>query len=218
MINFWKKYKLWLSILITGILIGVAFFFVAYKLIVKIKSVSDVVQEKTIDNENNQSRIAKIPEMEAAQRSFREREADLDATLDEDKEIDFIKKLEALAEVTGNRISLKIDESDQKKAEAAKKGKNAEESILGSLPYDKYITVQINLEGGYSELVNFIHKIENFGYYLNIVSVNIIKNALKEAETQAGRSPFSASRSGGNITLEKETIKTVITVVVYLKK
>lgn len=218
MINFWKKYKLWLSILITGILIGVAFFFVAYKLIVKIKSVSDVVQEKTIDNENNQSRIAKIPEMEAAQRSFREREADLDATLDEDKEIDFIKKLEALAEVTGNRISLKIDELDQKKAEAAKKVKNAEESILGSLPYDKYITVQINLEGGYSELVNFIHKIENFGYYLNVVSINAVKNASKEAEAQKDRSPFSASRSGGNITLEKETIKTAITVVVYLKK
>lgn len=216
--DFWKKYKLWLSILITGLLIGAAFFFIAYKLIVKIKAVSNIVQEKTIDNESNQSRIAKIPEMEAAQRSFREREADLDATLDEDKEIDFIKKLEALAEVTGNKISLKIDELDQKKAEAAKKGKNAEESILGSLPYDKYITVQINLEGGYSELVNFIHKIENSGYYLNVVSVNAVKNASKEAETQKDRSPFSVSRSGGNITLEKETIKTAITVVVYLKK
>ncbi len=216
--DFWKKYKLWLSILITGILIGAAFFFVACKLIARIKAVSNVVQEKTIDNENSQSRIAKIPEMEAAQRSFQEREADLDATLDEDKEIDFIKKLEALAEVTGNRISLKIDEADQKKIEAAKGGKDAKESILGSLPYDKYITVQINLEGGYSELVNFIHKIENFGYYLNIVSINAVKNASAEAAAQTDRSPFSVSRSGGNITLEKETIKTVITVVVYLKK
>lgn len=209
---------MWLSILITGILIVAAFFLIAYKLIVKIKSVSNVVQEKTIDNENNQSRIAKIPEMETAQRSFREREADLDAALDEDKEIDFIKKLEALAEITGNKISLKIDETDPKKIGAVKGGKDARESILGNLPYDKYITVQINLEGGYSELINFIHKIENFGYYLNIVSINAVKNVSPEASAQKDRSPFSASRSGDQITLERDTIKTIITVVVYLKK
>lgn len=216
--TFLKKYKLWLSVSITGILIGTALFFIAYKLIVKIKETSDVVQKKTIDNENNQSRIAKIPEMEAAQRSFLEREADLDATMGEDKEIDFIKKLEALAEITGNRISLKIDETEQKKIESAKKAKDAEKSILGSLPYDKYITVQISLEGGYSEFINFVHKVENLGYYLNIVSINAARNASQEAGTRTDRSPFSASSSGGNITLEKETIKSVITLVVYLKK
>lgn len=215
--DFWKKYKLWLSILITGLLIGTAFFFIAYKLIIKIRETSDVVQEKTIDNENNQSRIAKIPEMEAAQQSFLERENDLDATLDESTEIDFIKKLEALAEITGNKINLKINETDPKQATAAK-AKDAKETILGGLPYDKYITVQINLEGGYSELVNFIHKIENFSYYLNIVSINAVKNASKEAGVQNGSSPFNASRSGDKITLEKETIKTTITAVVYLKK
>lgn len=193
-------------------------FFIAYKLIINIKAVSEVVQKKTIDNENNQSRIAKIPEMEAAQHSFLEREADLDATMGEDKEIDFIKKLEALAEITGNRISLKIDETEQKKMESAKKGKDAKESILGGLPYDKYITVQISLEGGYSEFVNFVHKVENLGYYLNVISINIVKNASQETGTQTDRSPFNSSRSGGNISLEKETIKSVITMVVYLKK
>jgi hypothetical protein len=217
--DFLKKYKAWLIAGITGILIGGSLLFVAYSLIGKIKATSNTVQEKTIDSENNQSRIAKIPELEAAARSFQERESDLDATMDESKEIDFIKKLEALAEITGNKISLKIDEAVQKKAEAAKSGKDAKETILGGLPYDKYITVQINLEGGYSELINFIHKIENSGFYLNVISINSVKNASKEAETQKDNSPFNASHSAADkITFEKETIKTVITIVVYLKK
>lgn len=216
--DFCKKHKLGLIVSITGFLIGAAFCCIAYKLVGKIETVSDIVQEKTIDSENNQSRITKIPEMEAAERSFRERESDLDATLDESKEIDFIKKLEALAEITGNRISLKIDETDPKKPAPAKKEKDAQENILGGLPYDKYITIQINLEGEYAELINFIHKIENFNYYLNIVSINAIKNASKEAEAQKDKSLFNASRSGNQIILERETIKTTITVVVYLKK
>jgi len=219
MTDFLKKHKAWIILILTGILISAAVFFVAYKLIVKIKAVSNIVQEKTIDSENNQSRIAKIPEMEAAERSFRERESDLSATMDEDKEIDFIKKLEALAEISGNKISLKIEEPDQKKTEAAKGSKDAKETILGSLPYDKYIAIQINLEGGYSEMINFIHKMENLGYYLNVVSISSIKNASKEENTQKDRSPFNASRSdGGKITLEKEAIKTTVTIVVYLKK
>lgn len=217
--DFLKKYKSWLIVGITGIFFASSILFGAYKLIGKIKATSNTVQEKTIDSENNQSRIAKIPELEAAVRSFQERESDLDATMEESKEIDFIKKLEALAEITGNKISLKIDEAVQKKAETAKPGKDVKETILGGLPYDKYITIQINLEGGYSELINFIHKIENFGYYLNVVSINAVKNASKETETQKDNSPFNASRSAGNkITFEKETIKTVITIIVYLKK
>lgn len=216
--DFLKKYKLWLGISMAGLLIGLASFFGAYKLIGSIGAVSEVVQKKTIDNENNQSRISKIPEMEAATRSFQERENDLDATLDEGKEVDFIKKLEALAEITGNKISLKIDETDQKKPAPAKADKDIKENILANLPYDKYITVQISLEGGYSELINFIHKIENFGYYLNIVSINAVKNASKESETQKDASPFKASSLRDKITFEKETIKTMIIVAVYLKK
>ncbi|MFA4818040.1 MAG: hypothetical protein WC608_04995 [Parcubacteria group bacterium] len=219
MIDFWKKYKLWLSVAITVVLIGTALFFGAYKLIENINFTSNVVQEKTIDNENNQSRIAKIPEMEAARQSFRERESDLDASLDESTEIDFIKKLEALAEITGNKISLKINEADPAKPASAAKAKDAiKETILGSLPYDKYITVQISLEGGYAELINFIHKIENFSYYLNIISINAVKNVADQSQTQKGASPFNASRTNEKITLEKETIKTAITIVVYLKK
>ena len=218
MTDFWKKYKLWLSAAITGLLIGTAIFFGAYELVGKINAVSDIVQEKTIDNENNQSRIAKIPEMDAAVRSFQERENDLDATLDESTEIDFIKKLEALAEITGNKISLKINEADQKAIAASQGAKNAKDTILGSLPYDKYITVQISLEGGYAELINFVHKIENFSYYLNIVSINAVKNVPDQSQASSGASPFNASGSAGNkITLEKETIKTAITIVVYLK-
>ena len=216
--DFLKKHKLWLSVSITGILIGAAFFFGAYKLIDKIETISNVVQEKTIDNEYNQSRITEIPEMEAAVRSFQERESDLDATLDESKEIDFIKKLEALAEITGNRIDLKINEQDLKKAAAVQSAKDAKDTILGSLPYNNYITMQINLEGGYVELVNFIHKIENFGYYVNIVSVSAAKNISDQAQASSGASPFDASQSGSKITLQNETIKTTLTIVVYLKK
>lgn len=219
MMAFLKKYKLWLSVSITGILTGAAFFFGAYKLVGNIETVSSAVQEKTVDNEYNQSRITKIPEMEAAQRSFQERETDLDATLDESKEIDFIKKLEALAEITGNRINLKINDQDQKSATAAQSAKNAKDTISGSLPSDKYITMQINLEGGYAELVNFVHKIENFGYYANIISINAAKNTTGQSQTQDNSaSPFSASRAGDKIILVKEAIKTTLTVVVYLKK
>jgi len=211
----WKKHKFWLSILAYLLLLTAMFLFVIHPLIKEITATADAIQEKIIDNEINQSRIAKIPEMESALQSFSGKENELNVFLDENNEIDFIKQLESLADITGNKIDLKIEESQPKQA-VIPKSKEVDD-IKNSLPSDKYITVQINLEGGYSELVNFIHKLENFNYYVNIISIDAAKNS---PENDAGNNPnpFAGNVAAKKAISGKETIKSAITIVAYLKK
>lgn len=210
----WKKNKIWLIIAAYMLLLTAVFIFVVCPMVGKMSETRDIIQKKIIDNEINQSRIAKIPEMEGASQAFNARKNDMNVILDKNNEIDLIRKLETLAEITGNKINLEIADDQQKKA-VAPKGKESED-IIKNLPSDKYILVQINLEGGYSELINFIHKLENFNYYVNIVSINASKDFSEEVGNNAN--PYAGDRASEKNLNFKEIIKSKIAAAVYLKK
>jgi hypothetical protein len=216
---FFKRYKFYLNISIFAILLGVGLFFGASWLVKKIKTTADLIQERIIDDEINQMRIAKIPEMESVQQLFNEKESDFNVILDENSEVDFIKKLESLAENTGNRINLKILEGEKKDTAPAVKGakEKSGEEIKKNLASDKYIIIQINLEGDYMKLLNFIHKLETFNYYANIVSIDVVKSIIEEKDPKLNTA-YAARNNAEQKIMEKEILQSVITVAVYIKK
>lgn len=211
----WKKHKFWLSIMSYALFLALVFLFGIHPLVKKIVITSDAIQEKIINDEIDQARIAKIPEMENALQSFNDKENDLNVILSENSEIDFIKKLEVMAENTNNKIDLKIDEKNPNVAVAAKS--KDRESIINTFPSNKYIVAQINLEGGYSELINFIHKLENFSYYVSIISIDAIKTN-PEKDNISSLNPFGNKITAQKIMPKNATIKSTILIAAYLKK
>lgn len=174
---------------------------------------SDEIQKKNIDNNIYKERVQRIPEMEKTQAVFEGNKNNLKIFLNGSSEVDFIKKIESVAEETGNRITLKIAE-DKNKKPAKKEDKKDENDIKNALPgNNKYVTIQIGLEGSYENLFNFMRKLENINYYVNVISLDINKTVVeKEASPFA---PAGAEKVDGYI--KKEIIKSNLEAIVYLE-
>lgn len=212
-INFWRKYNLWISAAVFLAAVFLIWFFVMSPLRKSIEANADEIQKKNIDSDIYKERVQKIPEMEKMQTTFDANRNNLKIFLNGSSEVDFIKKIESVAEETGNRITLKIEENTDQKTKKTDEKKD-ETDIKNALPgNNKYVTIQISLEGNYENLFNFIRKLENINYYVNVISLDLNKDIVeKEAN------PFTsadAKKTGGNI--EKEVIKSNLEAIVYLE-
>jgi hypothetical protein len=221
--QFLKKYNIWVSVLASLLAVLLAIFFVIAPLKKDIQANSDDIQKKIIDESLDKARIAKIPEMEKMEDIFSENRGKLKIALSEDQEVDFIKKMEYLADETGNKVVLKIDDDQKDKPVAAvkKDAKNAgTEDIKSNLAYDKFLSIQVNLEGGYAEALNFIHKLENMNYYVDIVSLNMVKGDPTEIEAESNGAKSNEIFTGSSQTPPKEDkkiLKTSLEIIVYLE-
>lgn len=222
----WGAHKLAIIIISFLALLFLVMFFLARPLVNDIKNKADDIQKKIIDNDISRKRVGKIPEMEKADKLFRSKESELNVILDPNNEFEFIKKLEAMADETGNEMTLKVnDPNDAKNVKTNKK--DEKKGIKESLAYTSYISVEINLVGDYLELINFVHKLENFSYYANIISIDskkiaeVSENKVDSAKTES-TNPFAApSLPGPQERIEKkekDVIKSILNVVIYTKK
>lgn len=223
----WKKYKLWIVLAgyLATLLLVVIFMIVPLK--TKVSKSGEELQRTEIDNEMNRDKTAKIPEMEEQRGYFQENKSRLDGLLDSDEEVDFIRKLELLSEETGNKINLKIDnplpksenKSRENDSESKKDGQTAE-NIMSMLPYPDYVVFNISLEGTYEGFFNFIRKLENFEYYVNVVSLELQRGVSEKEKVITDDNPFSAGSQKGIGKNEegKEVLKSEIRAVVYIRK
>jgi hypothetical protein len=216
----WKKYNIPLNIAGFLAVLVLVLFFAILPLQKSIQKNSDEIQMKIIDDNISKSRISKIPEMEKVEASFAENKENLNIILNSNNEVDFIKKIEALAEETGNKIDLTIDDPASKNQKPAAVSKD-QADIKNNLPYSKYLSIQINLEGDYAGTLNFIHKLENMNYYVNIISLNMVRDIQDQASTNSGNiSPFKANIPGANNDAGKakdNILKSNLGVIVYLE-
>src|SRR3990172_790987 len=180
--DIWKKYKLWISLLAYAAAAVLLLFFLANPLIQKIKQKSEEIQKRTVDSEINLARISKLPEMRTVHEAFVQEEPNLNIIVDSSQEVDFIKKLE------------NYTDQDVSKKPAAGKDKNETDEIRASLPYGKYLVVQVILEGSYDNFLNFIYKLENFNYFVNVLSVSLGKEA-RENTQESGSDSFIPSNA-----------------------
>ena len=206
MINKLKQHKILVNISFFSVVTVVIMFFVAMPLIRKIKIQTDEIQQKIMDREINQSRLAKLPEMEKRHEIFASQQKNLEVIINSDQEVDLIKKLESLAEETGNKLTLKINDENGK---TPQKG----DDIKSKLPYNNYIVMQLSLEGYYEGFINFIHKLENLNNFVNVTSISLAKAVVENQENNG-----SAGYANNESVPSKEILKSSIEVVVYVKK
>jgi len=223
--NIWKKYSPLINIVGFMAVLVLVLVFVILPLQGSIQNNSDGIQIKMIDDSLSKARISKIPEMEKVEAAFAENKNNLNIILNSDNEVDFIKKIEALAEETGNKVDLKIDDANSNSQKDATTKKDPDD-IKSNLPYSKYLSIQINLEGNYEGTLNFIHKLENMNYYLNIISLNMVKSAQDQTNNNGGSAtPFQANASGANNNVSNvnvpvkisNVLKSNLEVIVYLE-
>lgn len=215
--DFCKKYKIY--IIITGYILLVAAFFYwgVFFLVENIKENSNKIQESMLDSEVRQRKLSKIPTIEKSFGEITENENKLTGILKEEEKVDFIKKLEILAEESQNKIDLKIIDEGQKEDGKKANTKNKNESKI-KLPKDNnYISLQADLTGNYSGLINFIKKLENFEYYVNVISIS--SKLAEDTSVEPSENPFE------NITSKKPQeeeakmiLKTQINFIAYIKK
>jgi hypothetical protein len=216
---FLKKYNVWIDIVIFLLVVLLTVFFAILPLKRSIQANSDDIQKKIIDDSLNKSRISKIPEMEKTEEVLEESKSNLNIILANDNEVDFIRKIEALADETGNKVTLKItDETQAVKTAPAKKDAAIPEDIKSKLPYTKYLPMQIDLEGGYAEALNFIHKLENMQYYVNVISLNMSKSDPSEVSAPKSDGLFGKSAPNVSQTASEKVLKTSLEVIIYLEK
>ena len=236
--EFWDKNKFSTTIILFVLLIFPATYFSARFLIGKIGDTSDKIQEISADVELEKSKIDSISDMEKIVKEIDANGNTLDVVIDDSEEVNFIKSLESLADVTGNKIKIAVNDDKNlpvQKPVAAINGKQVEKSIADNLAHKKSITLDISLDGNYENLVNFIHKLENGKYYADIVSIDSRKSSVKSDSTVSSsggifvnsaaptvnpnnvNNPNSANPSSGTQTNNVETIQTKLEIVVYLK-
>jgi nitrogen regulatory protein PII-like uncharacterized protein len=121
-------------------------------------------------------------------------EKNKDATgiiLNANNKVDFIEYIESLAAETKNDVEIKVLNDNQNnavvketKAKTVKKDDAGEvkKSIEERLLYKQYISMQVDLVGDYAGFLNFVHKLENNKYYVNIVSFNLQKELINKAD------------------------------------
>lgn len=231
--DFWKKYNFIIILLGYGLLVYLIFLFLAMPMLVRLREKADNIQSKKLDMEVDQRKLERIGELEEEYNTVKTNKHLLDVFLDKDKEVEFIKKLENMAEETGNGISLKIDPpvdiQDYRRAKAAnEKKKEGEKELVYDLNYENYLSIEINLKGDLNGLVNFINKLENSQNYVNILALSSKKAVDDEENSFSSRTGGmfgviiqNSSEKGPNIVPQeekKEHLETKINAVVYLKK
>ncbi|MDP1884738.1 MAG: hypothetical protein Q8L10_05275 [Candidatus Moranbacteria bacterium] len=213
--GFVKKHKIRLAVAIFVGAISGFIYFLAMPSVARIIVKADNIQQKKIDKELNEKKLSSIAAMEEDYLRVRDNADKFDIIIEPSKELDFIKELELLAEQTGNRIEFKVQ--DPSTAKPVAKSKKSEPDIKSTLGYSNFLTMQIALEGNYVNLLNFINKLENRRKYVNIITISSEKRIVEG--TVANTNPFAATdRPQEEKKSVKETINSILDVVVYIKK
>ena len=205
-----------------AIIAALAVYFFVIPFVSGIKLLADEIQKKMIDQQEDQSRISKLPQMEDDWAYFESNQESTDVILNPANQLEFIESIETIANKTGNAISLQIEESpdpreiEKMKKESAK-NKDGIPSILGNISSNSYFPVQINLKGDYNGLVNFINMLENGRIYANIVSVDIRKGIIEDTEDVKSKNIFSSDSAKEENLNKKEILNSAIRAVVYTK-
>lgn len=169
------------------------------------------IQQLHTERESRERQLNQLPELEKQFQNILANENVLNVLLSEDKIVDFVKILEELAVTSQVEILIESKEStviQEKKVVPKAKAKKTtaqgteEEpevaakktvpTILESLPYDRYLWLNIIVRGEYRNIVTFLHKLENLPFALDVVGMTVKIREVDEERGSApiGRNPF----------------------------
>lgn len=221
--NIWKKYKIYLSILIYLFFIGLVYFLLVRPLLAEIKDKNNKIQEKISDQEIKAEKLAEIPSLRSQFDMINNEEDKINVSFNRESAVMLIEKLEKVSEETGNEIKIELveEKADIKNPGNSKKTESKEgDNLVSSLPSDNYIKMRIKLSGEYENLLDFIRRLENMEYYSDVISIK----ATKEQEKISNQAPISSPFEGEDLINEEKTsieeknrISSILEVVFYLE-
>lgn len=178
--NFFQKQRELLAVIIyIGFILAVVYFIII-PLLSRINGVQDQIQEEKINQEIKEQSLTDLPKMQEQYENLQNNEKMVDVLFDRNRAVELIEKMEKLAQESGNEITISVQEKEPVKdvpSKAKKKTNDTEEkepaSIMENLPSSEYMQMKLELKGEFNTAVNFIHKLENFEYYCDIVGIKM---------------------------------------------
>jgi hypothetical protein len=195
----------------------------------------DRLQALGADREYRVRQIARLPELRTQYDRILKDEGSLDILLTEEKVVDFIKTLEALAR--DNNVEIKIASNDTPLVEKKKSDDDEKKSapkketkLVDALTYPGYLRLSITVTGDYEDSVNFLAQMENLPTALDVIGVKMHENTKKNEENapQSGNpNPFLLVPGGDSALVDTAPeeaavssgeLETVLDTVVYVDK
>ena len=172
--NFLKKQREIVIIFIYVVIVAALIYFVILPFISKIKEVNNRIQEEGVKQDMTKQRLEELPKIRQQYDNLQKNEGLLDVFLNDDEAVVLIEKLEKLAQDSGNKIEISVQDTQAQKNPAKAKDKQAaENTLISMLPSPDYLQMQIVLTGPYNKIINFIGKIESMEYYSDIIGIKI---------------------------------------------
>jgi len=203
--DFLKIYKIQLVVGAYGVAFIVFIYLVCMPIVGEIKNTANEIQEKKIMGELREARLSNIVNLNNNYNKFKDNEDNFNIIIEPNSEVELIEELEDIADQTGNKIEFKIQEAIDPKLKA--KQKVADDDIKSKLKYTEYLSMLIAVEGSYDNLMEFIHKIENYKKTINIISVSSENKAV-----------YSKIGNDDALVENRGIVNSIFEVVVYIKK
>lgn len=206
------------------------------------------IQEFYAGRENRERQVNKLPELEGQYDVIVANEKTLDILIMEDEIVDFVKIVERLASEMDVTMSIsskdggKIIEPKKPAAATSKASGTDQESvseknnvpqkavnILDAVPFDRYLSLSVKVEGRYDDIVAFLGKLETLPFGLDIIKVEMkkkdVENDAQSRSAQPTNNPFAILGDSGDIvpvvapsSAEKDVLEAVFDMLVYVKK
>jgi hypothetical protein len=214
--KFLFKYKIiFASVAYLGV-IWASFFFIISPLIGRVISEANKTQEDILDRESEKKRMEDLPKLKGQYEMVTSEENKIKISLTKDKAINLIKSLETLADKTGNKISIAIDEKTPVVVGKNSTDKNAKKTnIVDDLPKLNYLKLKITLVGNYNDMVNFMTKLENLDYYSDVISISISQG--EPLENSSERDLFGKLNPQSAEKVKSNLLKSELAVLFYLE-
>ena len=141
--------------------------------------------------ENQENRVKELPQLREQYDLILQNENRLDTLVSHDQIVPFIENIETLAHENAAEIIITNQEQGVKKKTATvpKKGfdaaddekggtaatdkKKKDESIMGNLPLEKYMSLRLDVRGEYANVARFLHQMESLPYAVDIVAIDM---------------------------------------------
>jgi hypothetical protein len=191
----------------------------------KISIISDQIQEEKLNQDIAKKKVEELPKIQKQYDTVSTSSDISEVLLDNSRAVVLIKRLEEIADKTGNIITINIQ--DAAPAETKKTGSKSkvteEVSISDSLPSQNFLKLKIILSGKYVSVVNFIDAVEKFEYYCDIIGIQISKNTengnIRGASGSGISNPFAEiMKDPKNLGILEDKVDASLDAAFYLKK
>lgn len=218
--NIWRKYKTGIISIGYCVVAACLFYFIFSPYKNKVESQADKIQETALENQIFEKKTSKLSQMKTKYNDYQNNKDKMGKFLKDGEEVNLIKRLEALGEETQNKVVLNILEKNEKisKDAVASSPKSAakEGNILKDAPSQNFLSLEINLEGSYQNLIDFLKKMESMNYYADVISLDLTKTIAGDASgSGSAANVFSPEQDFSSPQVEKETLKSKVSVIVF---